>query len=262
MFSNSGIENFDKELPKATTISRMFEGCKSLKNVILNLPSLGNNGYLYQQYVFTDAEVENCSITIPNCNYVIDYFLCNNSKFENCNYTYGGSANHSQKLGINCSITNMVANYPNVTGELNNILSEMKITTLEFNAPLVTKCRYFSYQNPSLTTFNGDISSLEDGYCAFQYCSNLTSFNCELPNLKEGASMFYKCKLDADSVERILTSIPERTNSPQLTIGIKRSAVAKLREITGGGVPSTSYSTLYKNYKGWRLYAVVEEEDL
>jgi hypothetical protein len=156
----------------------------------------------------------------------------------------------------------MVANYPNVTGDLNSILATAKITNLEFNAPLVKRCSYLNRDNPSLTTFIGNLSSLESGTQAFYNCYNLTSFNCELPNLTEGTSMFYKCKLDADSVERILTSIPERTNSPQLTIGIKRSAVAKLREITGGGVPSTSYSTLYRNYKGWRLYVVVEEEDL
>ena len=259
MFLGSKIENFDKELPKVTSLNGMFNGCKSLKNVTLKLPAFTTS---LQQYVFSDAVVENCIIEIPNATNAVQYFFGNNCMIENCNYTYGGTSNHDKKLASNYSkITNMVANYPNVTGKLDNLLSDFMITNLEFNAPLVTSCRYLCHNNKTLTTFNGNLSSLRDGYYAFNN-TNLTSFNCELPELTEGSMLFCKCKLDADSVERILTSIPGRTNSPSLGIGIKRSAVAKLQEITGGHNNPNSYTTKYVTYKGWWLYVKVEEEDL
>jgi hypothetical protein len=67
--------------------------------------------------------------------------------------------------------------------------------------------------------------------------------------------MFHDCKLDAESVERILTTIPTITNGKYLYLGISRSAVAKLKEITGQtNAPNYNYTSYYCNYKGWNLY--------
>lgn len=54
----------------------------------------------------------------------------------------------------------------------------------------------------------------------FYQCRSLTSFNSTLPKLTNGSSMFNGCKLDRDSVIRILSSIPSSTSNKPLTLGV------------------------------------------
>ena len=109
------------------------------------------------------------------------------------------------------------------------------------------------YQCSNLTSFNGDLSSLTDGLNMFMGCNNLTSFNGDLSSLTGGENMFYPCKLDAASVERILTTIPEYTDgsSHKLTMTVQSGeAAAKFGEITG--TTPTSYQKSV-NFKGWTI---------
>ena len=68
--------------------------------------------------------------------------------------------------------------------------------------------------------------------------------------------MFGGCKLDADSVERILTTIPKRTGSGTLHLGIQSSAANKFTEITGK-TPTTSEQSV--SYKGWTIKVKINE---
>ena len=56
----------------------------------------------------------------------------------------------------------------------------------------------------------------------FSGCSNLTSFTGDLSSLTNGSGMFSGCKLDKDSVIRIITCLRESntcSSSASLTIG-------------------------------------------
>jgi hypothetical protein len=109
------------------------------------------------------------------------------------------------------------------------------------------------YNCSKLTTFTSDLSSLENGYRMFYGCSTFTSFNSDLSSLKKGDGMFYNCKLDAASVEKILTSIPTYSSGLYpLTMRIQSGAAAtKFGEITG--TTPTSTSAVSVKYKGWTI---------
>jgi hypothetical protein len=62
--------------------------------------------------------------------------------------------------------------------------------------------------------------------------------------------MFHNCKLDSNSIENILTTIPTITTAPILTIGIQESAASKFAEITGL-TPTTTEQ--FVSYKGWDI---------
>ena len=106
----------------------------------------------------------------------------------------------------------------------------------------------------NLTSFTTDMPSLTNGNNMFRLCINLTSFSADLSSLTTGDDMFYNCKLDTDSVEGILTTIPEYSDgsSHKLTMTVQSGeAAAKFGEITGT-IP-TSYSFINVNFKGWTI---------
>ena len=107
----------------------------------------------------------------------------------------------------------------------------------------------------NLTSFSSDLSSLTGGLNMFSGCTNLTSFNSDLSSLTDGNNMFYYCKLDAASVEKILSTIPTYTDgsSHTLTMRIQKGeAVNKFNEITGSSYRGGSGTYNY-NYKGWTI---------
>jgi hypothetical protein len=66
--------------------------------------------------------------------------------------------------------------------------------------------------------------------------------------------MFSGCKLDAPSVERILTTIPEYSDGSlhQLYLTVQSGeAAAKFGEITG--TTPTSIASINVNFKGWTI---------
>ena len=90
------------------------------------------------------------------------------------------------------------------------------------------------------------------------YGPSLTSFNSDLSSLTNGDYMFYKCKLDTVSVERILNTIPEYSDgsSHKLTMSVQRGeAAAKFGEITGTTPTSSQISV---NFKGWTVKVNIE----
>jgi hypothetical protein len=103
----------------------------------------------------------------------------------------------------------------------------------------------------SLTTFIGDLSSLTDGTSMFQGCTSLETFIGDLGSLTEGENMFTGCKLDAESVECILDTIPV-SDSAYMSLGCNAEGFAKAIEITGAEVAddATSFAPIFKE---WRL---------
>ena len=103
----------------------------------------------------------------------------------------------------------------------------------------------------NLTTFTYDLNSLTNGKWMFRGCSKLTSFTSDLSSLTDGTLMFENCKLDAASIERILTTIPTYTSgSYSLYLGIQSAAASKFAEITGTTPTTTEQSV---SYKGWTI---------
>lgn len=79
----------------------------------------------------------------------------------------------------------------------------------------------------------------------------------------DGFSADSGCKLNAESVECILESIPTYTDgSHSLGLGIHVDAVETFNEITGAQLPATKGSTLNNvSYKGWTITVVVSHAD-
>ena len=120
-----------------------------------------------------------------------------------------------------------------------------------------------------IKTFIGDLSSLENGENMFYFCTALETFIGDLSSLINGNLMFggtsssSSCKLNAESVERILETIPTYTDgSHYLGLGIHVDAVETFNEITGAQLPATKQSYLYDvPYKGWTIEVRVSNED-
>ena len=101
------------------------------------------------------------------------------------------------------------------------------------------------------------LDSITDGTSMCASCTNLTSFLHPLTSLSNGSNMFYNCNLNEESVENILTTIPEYTSgSHTLTMYINAEAVVKFNEITGNLLPLSS-TTQIVPYKGWEISTIV-----
>jgi hypothetical protein len=110
-----------------------------------------------------------------------------------------------------------------------------------------------------LTTFTSDLSSLTGGNTMFYHCSALTAFSSDLTSLTSGNNMFRDCRLDAQSVERILTTIPDRGSEYLKTIGITRDVAAcpKASEIVGlqeGQIIPQNPDEIPVRHRGWCCY--------
>ena len=77
------------------------------------------------------------------------------------------------------------------------------------------------FEGMTLTTFIGDLSSLTDGRRMFYYCDALTTFIGDLSSLENGEGMFEGTQLPVESVEIIVDTLPEITNSATMTIRIQ-----------------------------------------
>jgi hypothetical protein len=129
-----------------------------------------------------------------------------------------------------------------------------KLTTFTSDLSSLDEGYQMFYECKNLTTFDQDLSSLTSGRWMFYKCSNLTTFTSDLSNLWSGEYMFDGCKLDAASVEKILTTLPKHaaTVSHHLSMTIQSGAAAtKFGQITG--TTPTSTSSVSIKYKGWTI---------
>ena len=164
-------------------------------------------------------------------------------KFTNGYNMFYGCSNLTSFTGDLSSLTNagtmfyQCSNLTSFNGDLSNLTD---------GSSIFSGCS-------NLTSFTGDLSNLTNGASMFVSCPNLASFSSDLSSLTNGASMFYQCKLDAASVERILSTIPEYSDgsSHSLTMTVQSgAAAAKFGEITGT-IPTSSQKNVI--FKGWTI---------
>ena len=117
----------------------------------------------------------------------------------------------------------------------------------------------------SLTSVEGSLESLTNARAMCIRCNELTSFMCKLKAndaeyspLTDGTSMFNGCKLDAPSVENILTSLQPFTDGSEhiMTMRIQFAAVEKFNEITGN---TLTLNSTYQNvpFRGWTVQVAI-----
>lgn len=130
--------------------------------------------------------------------------------------------------------------------------------------------------NTELTTFIGDLSSLETVEEMFYGCTALTTFIGDLSSLSNGfrmfsdknGSTFTSTKLNSESVECILESIPDWTGDDEehhLDIGVSTVITAEsdvrqsVKDITGVELTATVGDAQEITYKGWTIAFFVAE---
>lgn len=112
------------------------------------------------------------------------------------------------------------------------------------------------FEGMTLTTFIGDLSSLTDGRRMFYYCDALTTFIGDLSSLENGEGMFEGTQLPVESVEIIVDTLPEITNSATMTIRIQ-TPPSSTTELTAYMTAMTPIVD-----KGWQLQTNTQIADL
>ena len=105
----------------------------------------------------------------------------------------------------------------------------------------------------NLTSFSSDLSSLTNGMWMFLGCTKLTSFDSDLSSLTNGDQMFNGCKLDAESLKKIVISIP-KMNIPNTSIYIGLGEIDYSDNGNGTATPKDikiCYDLALINHKGW-----------
>lgn len=185
-----------------------------------------------------------------------DKIINGTNMFRNCSNLSSFPYNLSSLTNGYCMFygcTNLTSFTSDLSSLTNGYVMFSRCSNLtSFNSDLssLTNGSYMFSDCSNLTTFNSDLSSLTDGERMFNMCSKLTTFTSYLGSLTDGTNMFFSCKLDSNSIENILTTIPTLTTTKTLTIGIQRSAASKFAEITGL-TPTTTEQTV--SYKGWNV---------
>lgn len=217
-----------------------------------------------------------------------DYgYVFNNEEPLCFNYLYGiNSTSTTSSITGNLTGDKVVGYFPVLENTYYAFAKSPNLTTVVMeNMPKLVKALNMFYQCPNLESVTIDSSNIVYAPGMFKRCPNLTTFNGSLANLGINATesittadaMFTGCKLNADSVRRILTTlstIPE-TETDYFYFTMDESAVDTYREITGdqSSIPfnhtyqqsdgtwsyddSTVSSTCYyenKKYRNWTIY--------
>lgn len=132
-------------------------------------------------------------------------------------------------------------------------------TVVMENMPKLITANCMFYECPNLESVTIDSSNIVYAYNMFKRCPNLTTFNGSLANLSinaddtvsTGYHMFMGCKLNADSVRRILTTLSTipTTKNRYLHLTMDESAVDTFREITDDQ-SSIPFNLTYKQSDG------------
>jgi len=247
-FSCSNLTTFKSDLSSLTNGDSMLYNCSNLKTFNADLSSLTKGRYMFSYcYDLTTFTSNLSSLTdghwmfndcsgLTSFTYNLSSLIDGNSMFRDCS-----------------GLTSFGSDLSSLTNGDSMFYGCSKLTTFTSDLSSLTNGDTMFYRCTKLTTFTSDLSSLTDGYRMFYQCSNLTTFTSDLSSLTNGNGMFYYCKLDAASVEKILTSIPTYSSgSRTLTMRIQSGAAAtKFGEITGTTPSSTSAVSV--KYKGWTI---------
>lgn len=203
--------------------------------------------------------------------YVIDGFIGDNDVYGNIGTDYAETAS------LPSAATKVIGNfvYDSDGNVIDTIRAERMVSSFygktatgltEWVADMHNlKNGYYCFAaTNNLTTFIGDLSSLTIGTGMFYGCTALETFIGHLSSLDNAECMFtantdYGSKLNAESVEYILYSIPTYTyGTHKLGLGIHVDAVATFNKITGAQLTATNGSSLENvSYKGWTISVYV-----
>ena len=216
-----------------------------------------------------------------------DYgYIFNNEEPLCFNYLYEiNSTSTTSSISGHLTGDKVVGYFPVLENTYYAFAKSPNLTTVVMeNMPKLVKALNMFYQCPNLESVTIDSSNIVYAPGMFKRCPNLTTFNGSLANLGINATenittadwMFTGCKLNADSVRRILTTLSTipGTENKYFYFTMDESAVDTYREITGDqssipfnhthkqsdgtwhyddGTGSLTYYYETKKYKNWYI---------
>lgn len=218
------ITQWTVDLPNLKKGYFMFNNCSNLTSFNANLPNLLNGSCM-----FSCTLLKSFSGDLPK--------LTNGDEmFYHCEH-----------------LTSFTGDLSNLTTAKQMFRDCSKLTTFNANLPNLSDGYFMFCRSRALTSWTIDLPNLKNGSYMFCDCSNLTSFFGDLRKLTDGMFMFHKCNLDAESVLRILKSIPTYTSGFHgLDIGNNTNFLnsSKVASLLGKKAPIVAND--YK-YKGWTI---------
>ena len=282
-FMNAGFNQLPKGLnyEKITRCDYTFYGCKNLTKVEQDFPKLAISEYMFNSC----SNLKSFKGDLSNLSNSYGMFInCPLETFETTsllNLKNGAAMFQYTKL---TSFDIEIKNIENA----GYMFSRTKIATFDLDMPLVTEASGMFLGISPLVSFSGNLDSLTNGFAMFEYNSNLTTLNTNFPSLVYGNEMFYgcssltsfmcklkaddaeyspltdgrmmfqHCKLDAPSVENILTSLQPFTDGSEhiMMMSIQSAAVEKFNEITGN---TLTLNSQYQNvpFRGWTVQVAI-----
>jgi hypothetical protein len=226
----TGLETFNCDLPNLTDGRGMFQYCTNLTSFTSKLSSLTDS---YKMFY-------GCKLTSFNCD--LPSLTIGREMFYGC----------SQLTSFNGDLSSL-------TDSDYMFTYCSQLTTFSTDLPKLKNGQYMFYCCDNLTSFSSDLSSLTNGSSMFYHSSALTAFSSDLSSLTNGNNMFRDCPLDAQSVERILTTIPDYGSEYLKSIGITMDVAAcpKASEIVGlveGQTIPQNPSEIGVKHRGWWCY--------
>ena len=188
-------------------------------------------------------------------------YVFNNEEPICFNYLYGiNSASTTSSITGNLTSDKIVGYFPVLENAYYAFAKSPNLTTVVMeNMPKLVKAINMFYECPNLESVTIDSSNIVYAPGMFKRCPNLTTFNGSLENLAINATesigtandIFVGCKLNADSVRRILTTLSTipTTKNRYLHLTMDESAVDTFREITGDQ-SSIPFNLTYKQSDG------------
>lgn len=232
----SSLKSFQGDLKNLTKGYLMFSHCSSLESFeTSNLDNLTNGVMMFQ-----NTKISEFHISLPNLE-------------------------AGDLMFYNTLLKTFEVPLQNLKSGPQMFYNIQSLTSFVSNTPLLTDGFAMFEYNANLSNVDSDFSSLEKAREMFWGCYSLTSFRCKLKRddaeyspLTDGSLMFYDCKLDAPSVENILTSLQPFTDGSKhiMTMRIQSTAVEKFNEITGN---TLTLNWQYQNvsFRGWTVQVAI-----
>ena len=267
----TSLSEFTSDLSSLTSGNGMFKGCTSLTEFTSDLSSLTNGNEMFLNCSLDAPSVQNIALTVNkntttsafNFHIGIDTKITGDAQVKR---DLGLIKQKKWTLYVNGSTstdnytTPKYATRTNVSGVLSKD-SNYKTKDIvdgvwgEHLLDLTDGSKMFQ-ECTTLTKFISDLSSLTNGSNMFNGCTSLTDFKSYLTSLTDGQNMFSGCKLNADSINKILNSIPQVTETPSLHLGINDTGEAKDAINNKLGFMPTTTET-QATYKGWTIYVKI-----
>ena len=225
-------EAFKIDMPCVSSAISMFEDCKLEK-----IAGVNDDVANFQSLITADRMFKNTGLTSCKLN-------CSSLKFAEEMFSgvplteFEGDLKHlinGNSMFAFEDYSGPILKSFNVRGLVNlesadNMMGPVQFETWTYNMPSLKSAvnMFFSHEDidgnityPVLTTFKSDLSALQDGTGMFKDCNKLQYFDASLSSLENGEDMFTNCILNAESLLRIVETLPySDTYMKTITIGI------------------------------------------